>query len=63
MSDFYNVNENRKVIKGYLIEQDSQGNIHIFKTGSMEYIDFIDNVGIMPNDVFIDWCKEWTDNK
>lgn len=58
----YNATDNRIVINDYLIEQDQQGNIHVYKTGTMEYIDCIDYVGVMSYDVFKDKAKEIVSN-
>ena len=54
----YNATDNRIVLNGYFIEQDQQGNIHIYIKDTMEYIDCIDNIGVMPYDIFISKCKE-----
>lgn len=55
----YNVNDNRIVMGGYFMEQDETGNIHIYKKGSMEYIECIDNIGGMPFDEFKCCCNQW----
>lgn len=56
----YNVTDNRITLDGYFMKQDERGNIHIYRKGSMEYIDYI---GVLLHDEFKYKCKEWLNNK
>ena len=55
----YCVTDNRIVIESFFFEQDSQGKIHVFENLTMEYVECVDYVGVLPNDIFIDKCREW----
>lgn len=57
----YNVTDNRELIGDYFLEQDTTGRIHIYKKqgGNLEYIDHIDCIGVVPNNVFLKICKDY----
>lgn len=55
----YNVGEFRKSIDNYFFEADEFNNIHVYKSGSMEYLDMIDIDYKLDYDEFIYKCKEW----
>lgn len=55
----YNVGHFREFIDGYFFESDEFNNIHIYKKGSMEYLDMIDVDYKYDHDEFIFKCKEW----
>lgn len=59
----YNVTDNREVIENYFIEQDTKGRIHIYIKESMEYIEYIDCITVVPHDVFLTICKNYVDIK
>lgn len=55
----YNVGEYRERISNYFFENDEFGNVHVYKTGTMEYLDMIDVDYKYDYDQFLFICKEW----
>lgn len=59
----YSVGDFRNVINEYLFENDEFGNIHVYKIGSMEYLDMIDIDYKYDFDEFISICNKWINKK
>lgn len=55
----YNVGNFRESINNYFFENDEFGNIHVYKNGTMEYLDMIDIDYKYTHDDFLFICKDW----
>lgn len=55
----YEVNDNRITLDNYFFEADELNNIHVYKNGTMEYLDMIEIDYKYDYDEFLFQCKEW----
>lgn len=59
----YEVGEFREVINNLFFEMDNFNNIHVYKKGTMEYLDVIEVGYKIPYDEFMSRCKEYINKK
>lgn len=59
----YCVTDNREIVGDYFIEQDTTGRIHIYKRGTMEYVEYIDFVTVLDHKMFLTVCKDYVEVK
>lgn len=58
----YDVTDNRIVIDNYFIEQDTTGNIHIYRRGTMEHIESINHNRVLSEKEFKKICDDYINN-
>lgn len=52
-------NDNRIIVMGYYMAQDTEGDIHIYKANNMEYIRTVEYYKVFPTEEFKKFCCKY----